>query len=84
MGRTTLRRILSTETYVGDLLLQRYFSPEIHKPKLNEGEMEQILVSNAHEPLVSREDYAKVQERLNRGQGQHTTTDMKRLSLPDL
>ena len=66
MGRTTLRRILSTETYVGDLLLQRYFSPEIHKPKLNEGEMEQILVSNAHEPLVSREDYAKVQERLNR------------------
>lgn len=66
MGRTTLRRILSTETYVGDLLLQRYFSPEIHKPKLNEGEMEQILVSNAHEPLVSREDYARVQERLNR------------------
>ena len=63
---STLRRILSTETYVGDLLLQRYFSPEIHKPKLNEGEMEKILVSNAHEPLVSREDYARVQERLNR------------------
>ena len=66
IGRTTLRRILSTETYVGDLLLQRYFCPEIHKPKLNEGEMDQILVSNAHEALVSREDYAKVQERLNR------------------
>lgn len=62
--RSTIRRILSTETYVGDLLLQRYFSPEIHKPKLNEGEMEQVLVTDAHEPLVSREDFAKVQERM--------------------
>lgn len=65
IGRTTLRRILTTETYVGDLLLQRYFSPEIHKTKLNKGEVEQVLVSNAHEPLVSREDYAKVQERIS-------------------
>lgn len=64
--RSTLRRILSTETYVGDLLLQRYFSPSIHKPKLNEGELDQVLVTDAHEPLVSREDFAKVQERLNR------------------
>jgi len=64
--RSTLRRILSTETYVGDLLLQRYFSPNIHKPKLNEGELDQVLVTDAHEPLVSREDFAKVQERLNR------------------
>ncbi len=62
--RSTIRRILSTETYVGDLLLQRYFSPEIHKPKLNEGEVEQVLVTDAHEPLVSREDFAKVQERM--------------------
>jgi DNA invertase Pin-like site-specific DNA recombinase len=65
IGRTTLRRILTTETYVGDLLLQRYFSPEIHKPRLNKGEVEKVLVSNAHEPLVSREDYAKVQERIS-------------------
>ena len=64
--RSTLRRILSTETYVGDLLLQRYYSPTIHKPKLNEGEMDQVLVTDAHEPLVSREDFAKVQERLNK------------------
>ena len=64
--RSTIRRILSTETYVGDLLLQRYFSPEIHKPKLNVGEVEQVLVTDAHEPLVSREDYAKVQERLQK------------------
>lgn len=60
--RSTIRNILTSETYVGDLLLQKYFSPEIHKPRLNKGEVEQILVSNAHEPLVSREDYAKVQE----------------------
>ena len=62
--RSTIRRILTTETYVGDLLLQRYFSPDIHKPKLNEGEVEQVLVTDAHEPLVSREDFAKVQERI--------------------
>ncbi len=62
--RSTIRRILTTETYVGDLLLQRYFSPDIHKPKLNEGEVEQVLVTDAHEPLVSREDFAKVQKRI--------------------
>lgn len=45
--------------------MQRYFSPSIHKPKLNEGELDQVLVTDAHEPLVSREDFAKVQERLN-------------------
>ena len=64
--RSTVRRILTTETYMGDVILQKYFNPEIHKPKLNEGELDQILITDNHEPLVSREDFAKVQERINR------------------
>ena len=64
--RSTVRRILTTETYMGDVILQKYFCPEIHKPKLNEGELDQILITDNHEPLVSREDFAKVQERINR------------------
>ena len=64
LSRSTIRRILTTETYVGDVILQKYFSPSIHKPKINEGEVDQILITDNHEPLVSREDFAKVQERI--------------------
>ena len=51
---------------MGDVVLQRYYSTSIHKPKLNKGEVQQYYVEESHEPLVSREDFEKVQERLNR------------------
>ncbi len=62
LGRTTIRRILSSEVYVGDLLLQRYYTPQIGKRALNKGEVPQYLVSDAHEALISREDFEKVQK----------------------
>ena len=65
LGRTTIRRILTTETYVGDIILQRYYSPVIRKPAVNKGEVPKYLISDAHEPLVSREEFEAVQERLN-------------------
>lgn len=66
LSRSTIRRILTSETYLGDVVLQRYYSPSIHKPKLNKGEVQQYYVEESHAPLVSREDFEKVQERLNR------------------
>jgi site-specific DNA recombinase len=65
LGRTTIRRILTSETYVGDMILQKYFSPRIQKPTVNKGEVPKYMVSNAHEAIVSREDFEAVQERLN-------------------
>lgn len=66
LARSTIRRILTSETYVGDIILQRYYSPTVHNPKLNTGQMPQYVVSDAHEPIISREDFEKVQERLNK------------------
>lgn len=63
--RCTVRRILTSETYVGDLLLQKYYCESINNAKRNNGEVPQYLVTDNHEPLVSREDFAKVQERIN-------------------
>ena len=64
LSRSTIRRILTSEHYVGDLLLQKYYNPTVHNVKRNNGEVEQILITDDHEPIVSREDFAKVQERL--------------------
>lgn len=57
LGRTTIRRILTSELYVGDVILQRYYTPAIGKPKLNNGEVPKYMVSDAHPAIVSREDY---------------------------
>lgn len=66
MSRTTVRRILTSETYMGDLILQKYFSEKPGKIKVNHGEERQILISDAHEPIISREDFEAVQKRLQK------------------
>lgn len=66
IGRTTVRRILTTETYTGALKLQKYFSLKPGKVKVNHGEERQILVTDAHEPIISREEFEAVQERLEK------------------
>lgn len=66
MGRTTIRRILTSETYMGDIILQKYFSPMVQRPKVNNGEVSKYIISDAHEAIISREDFEAVQERLNR------------------
>jgi site-specific DNA recombinase len=66
MSRTTVRRILTSETYIGDLKLQKYFSEKPGKIKVNRGEERQVLITDAHEPIISREDFETVQKRLQR------------------
>ena len=65
LGRTTIRRILTSETYIGDMILQKYFSPFVQKPKVNKGEVPKYMVFDAHEAIISRQDFEAVQERLN-------------------
>jgi hypothetical protein len=67
-GRTwhisTVRQILSNPTYTGDLLLQKTFRTDHltkHKVK-NNGELQQFLVEEAHEPIISHEEFARAQE----------------------
>lgn len=64
MSRTTVRRILTSETYLGDMVLQKYISDGPGKVRVNNGEERQVLISEAHEPIISREVFEAVQIRL--------------------
>lgn len=61
----TLKRILSSRVYVGDMeqQLTRTVSYKVHLRRAVPEE-EHILVPNTHRPLVSREDFAMAQEML--------------------
>lgn len=55
--------ILTNERYVGDMLLQKTYSTDtmpIHK-KVNKGEKTKYLVKGSHEPIISKEDFERVQ-----------------------
>lgn len=65
---STIDRILSNEKYMGNLLLQKIYTPDFltGKQKKNCGEQSMFLVENAHEAIVSKEIYEEVQRRKNR------------------
>ena len=62
----TLKQILTNEKYVGDLLLGKQYTVDAisHKVVKNNGEREQFYVKDHHEAIISREDYEKVQEKI--------------------
>jgi len=55
--------ILKNEKYIGDLLLQKYYSKDhISKRTMkNDGRLKQYYVTENHEPIISRDDFEKVQ-----------------------
>ncbi len=61
---SSVRHILMNPTYTGDLLLQKTFRTD-HLTKhtvKNNGELQQFLVEEAHEAIVSHEEFARAQE----------------------
>ena len=69
----TIRGILRNEKYMGDLLLQKSLS-ESHLTKRqmkNEGQLPQYYITDDHEPVVSREVFAAVQEETQRRAEKH-------------
>lgn len=65
---STIDCILSNEKYMGNLLLQKIYTPDFltGKQKKNCGEQSMFLVENAHEAIVSKEIFEEVQRRKNR------------------
>ncbi|WP_069648999.1 recombinase family protein [Caloranaerobacter ferrireducens] len=61
---STIKGILSNEKYYGDLVLQKTITIDYltHKRKRNKGESPKYLVKNHHEPIISKEEYERVQE----------------------
>lgn len=59
---TTINGFLRNVTYTGDLVLQKTFSDDRFRMKVNRGEKPQYMVRDHHEAIISREDFEKVPE----------------------
>ena len=58
---STIRGMAYNEKYVGDALFQKTYTDEHFNHRRNNGEKEQYLIQNHHEPIISREDFETAQ-----------------------
>ena len=65
---STVESILQNEKYKGAALLQKCFTVDFltKKRKVNEGEVPQYYVEHSHEPIITPEEFDKVQTELVR------------------
>lgn len=70
-NESVIDSMLRNEKYAGDLLLQKTFvADHISKRKcVNQGELPRYYITDDHEPIVSREDFDKVQQEIARRVG---------------
>lgn len=63
---TTIRRILTNEKYVGDMLLQKTFREDhiSKKIKRNNGELPKYYIEDSHEAIIDRDTFNRVQEEI--------------------
>lgn len=61
---STIDRMLSNEKYIGQVLMQKTFTPDFlaGRQEKNKGQLAMYLVENAHEAIIDRETFEKVQE----------------------
>lgn len=66
-SENSIEYILRNERYVGDLLLQKSYSPDYltKKKHRNRGEMPRFYVRENHEPIIDRETFERVQRLLD-------------------
>ena len=66
--RSTIKSILQNEKYTGDALLQKTYITDCitKKTKKNNGELPMYLVRNHHEPIITRDEFNRVQEEMAR------------------
>ena len=61
---STIARMLSNEKYIGQVLMQKTYTPDFltGRQEKNRGQLEMVLVENAHEPIIEPAVFEKVQE----------------------
>lgn len=69
--RAVVSRIVRSERYVGDVILQKTITEDhmTHKPKRNTGQAPQYHIQNHHKAIVDRETYDAVQKILETHRG---------------
>jgi site-specific DNA recombinase len=64
-NKTTVKRILKNQIYVGDMVQNKYKKVSYKSKRLqNQRECDWIIVNDTHEPIIDEETYNLVQERL--------------------
>lgn len=59
--------MLTHEAYIGDVLTNKSYKPDVNKQVRNNGERDQYYIEEHHEPIVSREVHKRVGELVGRG-----------------
>ena len=54
---STIRGIVKNEKYTGDVLLQKTFTDEHFNRKVNQGELDEYLIENHHEAIITHTDF---------------------------
>ena len=64
----TIRGMLKNEKYKGDCILQKYYTPESrrHTSIRNNGEVQSYYIEENHPPIVTKEEWDKVQQIMQR------------------
>ena len=64
----TIHNILTSEKYIGDVLLQKTYTTDCisQTVKKNNGERAQYYIENHHEPIIPRELFQRVKEEMTR------------------
>lgn len=75
MSNVGITYMLQNEVYKGDVILQKYFTPNPldHQSKRNEGELPAYYVENNHQPIVSRETWQAVQDKIQEARDYNPT-----------
>lgn len=62
-----ITRILRNSFYCGTIIYRKSFIPDYleQKAKRNTGEVQQVIIEGKHQPIISKEDFEKVQEIMN-------------------
>ena len=58
---TTIRNMVDNEKYTGDVIFQKTYSDSQFNRHKNNGEKEQYLIRNHHQPIISHEDFEAAQ-----------------------
>ncbi len=76
----TLRKILQNEKYIGDALLQKTYTVDfLNKKRVqNNGIVPQYYVENSHPPIIPRNLYMQVQEKMVRRANLHSGEKRKK------
>lgn len=66
--KAVIQRILTNDKYAGDAILQKTYVTDCitKKTRKNNGELPMYIVKNHHDPIISRDDFNRVQEEMAR------------------